>query len=73
MTKEITPEQRRAAAQKAAATYREHRQKWAEKEAQRKAEKEAQLAALRRVRDDPGSPADAVIRAVELLREIERR
>lgn len=72
MTKEITPEQRRAAAQKAAATYREHRQKWAEKEAQRKAEKEAQLAALKRVRDNPDSSSADILRAVELLMQLDR-
>ena len=66
-------EKRHVAAQKAAATYREHRRKWAEKEAQRQEERDATTKALRRVRDDPASSSGDVIRAVELLWEMERR
>ena len=72
MTKEIAPEQRRAAAQKAAETYRRHRQKQAEMAAQRREEQAAQLAALRRVRDNPDSSSAEVLRAIELLMELDK-
>ena len=67
MPREITAEQRREWAAKGAATLRAHKEAERERLRQREAEREAQIAALRRVRDNPeADPAD-VLRAVELL------
>lgn len=65
-------EKRRAAAKKAAETYKRHRAKQAEMAAQREAEQAAQIAALRRVRDNPDSSSADVLRAVELLVKLDR-
>ena len=63
----MTNEQRVAAAAKGAATLRAHKEAERERLRQREAERKAQIAALRRVRDNPeADPAD-VLRAVELL------
>ena len=69
----MTNEQRAAAAAKGAATLRAHKEAERERLRRQEAEKQAQLAALRRVRDDPdSSPAD-VLRAVELLDRLTAR
>lgn len=65
-------EKRHAAAQKAAATYREHRAKQRERERERQEERDAQIAALKKVRDDPDSPSGDVLRAVELLMQLDK-
>ena len=64
---------RHEAAQKAAQTAREHREKWKERERERREELAAQIAALRRVRDNPDSSSADVLRAVELLVKLENR
>ena len=67
MSKEFTSEEKAARIAKQRESARRNRERRAEWERQQVAEREAQLAALRRVRDNPdSSPAD-VLRAVELL------
>lgn len=66
-------EKRHAAAQKAAETYRRHRAQWKEREREHREELAAQIAALRRVRDNPDSSSADVLRAVELLVKLENR
>ena len=67
-----TPEQRRAAARRGAETAKRNRQRREEMEMRKKFEQQAQINALRRVWDDPDSSSDAVLRAVELLAEMEK-
>lgn len=70
MPREITAEQRREWAAKAGATNHARREAERERWRQMEAEREAQIAALRRVRDNPeADPAD-VLRAVELLNQL---
>ena len=67
-----TSQQRHEAAAKGAQTARRNRERREAMEANRKAEMAAQIAALRRVRDDPDSSSADVLRAVELLAEYEK-
>lgn len=67
MQREISVEEKARRIEKQRESARRNRERRAEWERQQVAEREAQLAALRRVRDNPdSSPAD-VLRAVELL------
>ena len=67
-----TPQQRHEAAAKGAQTARRNRERREAMEANRKAEMAAQIAALRRVRDDPDSSSTEILRAVELLDKLRR-
>ena len=67
MPKEITAEEKAARIAKQRESARRNREARAEWERQREVEREAQLAALRRVMDNPDSTPADVLRAVELL------
>ena len=62
----MTDERRVAAAEKCRETYRRK----AEARERAKAERRAQIAALRRVRDDPDADPGDVLRAVEQLSKL---
>ena len=66
----MTTEERKAAAAKGAETRRQRHAAEMERWRQREAEREAQIAALRRVRDNPDADPAAVLRAVELLNQL---
>ena len=66
----MTTDQRAAAAAKGAETRRQRHAAEMERWRQREAEREAQIAALRRVRDNPDADPADVLHAVELLNQL---